>query len=313
MGTSLSKNLAINELARHLCDFLPGNAHPYADQTISFKAIAYGKGLGNYWSTGSKLSSLIKFLQSTYDNARSKFCDVIIEIVKTAMVYRNNKGNPIQREDIEKINSILLDLEFKIPELYDQKFLRNLPSSKKESISVNKKNDINVDNEIFLQKRKSLKDELLSISNLKPVEKGFSLEKFVNRMFQLYGLEPRTSFRLKGEQIDGSFILNSETYLVEVKWCSSSIAVEDLFAFKGKVDNKATWTRGLFISMNGFTENGLVAFSKGTTNIIGMDGNDMFTILNGEMRLNDALERKTRHAAETGDFFISVFDLARLY
>jgi len=37
-------------------------------------------------------------------------------------------------------------------------------------------------------------------------------------MFQSFGLAPRVDFRLVGEQIDGSFKLNGQTYLVEAKW-----------------------------------------------------------------------------------------------
>jgi len=40
MSLSLSESLAINEIARFLYDFLPGNPHPYANQGISFQGIA---------------------------------------------------------------------------------------------------------------------------------------------------------------------------------------------------------------------------------------------------------------------------------
>jgi hypothetical protein len=54
----------------------------------------------------------------------------------------------------------------------------------------------------------------------------------------------------------------------------------------------------------------LIAFSKGkATNIIGVTGQDLFFILSGEISLQDAISLKARRAAETGEFYVSVFDL----
>ncbi len=126
------------------------------------------------------------------------------------------------------------------------------------------------------------------------------------------GLAPRGSFRLVGEQIDGSFKLGQDTYLIEAKWHDSQIGQADLLVFNGKVQGKSTWSRGIFISNSGFTPDGLTAFSKGRpTNMIGLSGQDLSFILSGEMSLADAIDRKARRAAETGEFFVSVFDLKR--
>jgi hypothetical protein len=43
-------------------------------------------------------------------------------------------------------------------------------------------------------------------------------EGFLNELFAGFGLAPRGAFRLVGEQIDGSFRLHGQTYLVEAKW-----------------------------------------------------------------------------------------------
>ena len=67
------------------------------------------------------------------------------------------------------------------------------------------------------------------------------------------------AFRLKGEQLDGSFLLNNDTYLVEAKWHSTKTGNADLYAFHGKLDQKISWARGVFISWEGFTRSGLDA------------------------------------------------------
>jgi hypothetical protein len=156
------------------------------------------------------------------------------------------------------------------------------------------------------------KQRLMEISQLEPHKKGFAFEKFLNDLFDAHKLAPRESFRITGEQIDGSFELSSDVYLLEAKWQAKQTSPDDLLVFRRKVESKSTWTRGSFVSDSGFTEDGLTAFSKGkATNIIGMTGQDLFFILSGEISLQDAISLKARRAAETGEFYVSVYDLVR--
>ena len=157
-----------------------------------------------------------------------------------------------------------------------------------------------------------LKELLLGMSSLEPHQRGFTFQKFLTQLFDVYGLTPRGSFQLVGEQIDGSFEINSDTYLLEAKWHTEQIPQSDLLIFREKVENKSTWARGMFISYSNFTEDGIKAFARGrATNIIGMTGQDLFFILDGEMSLVEVISWKARRAAETGEFFVSVFDLLR--
>lgn len=153
-----------------------------------------------------------------------------------------------------------------------------------------------------------LKAELLALNGVEPQRRGYEFEKFLKRLFDAYGLEARQAFRLQGEQIDGSFQFGHETYLLEAKWQGGQIGAADLRVFQGKLDEKATWARGLFVSESGFTADGLVAFGKGKS-LICMSGLDLYDMLDRELPLNRVLERKVRHAAETGFSFISVRDL----
>lgn len=157
-----------------------------------------------------------------------------------------------------------------------------------------------------------LKDRLVSLSEFAPQRRGFEFERFLVELFSVFGLDPRGPFRLQGEQIDGSFECNSATYLLEAKWHSTQTSQSDLLIFREKVESKSSWSRGLFISASGFTPDGLIAFSRGrATNIIGMTGQDVYFILDGQMSLADAISRKARHAAETGAFLVTVFDMIR--
>lgn len=154
----------------------------------------------------------------------------------------------------------------------------------------------------------ALRNDLIGLLQLAPQARGYAFESLLRDLFNVFGLEAREPFRLKGEQIDGSFLLQGETYLVEAKWQDAQTGVADLHTFHGKLEQKAAWTRGLFVSNSGFTEDGLIAFGRGKR-VVCMDGLDLFETLSRELPLNHVLERKVRRAAETGLPFARVRDL----
>jgi len=153
-----------------------------------------------------------------------------------------------------------------------------------------------------------LSHDLIALTRLEPQPRGYAFEKFLKELFDTYGLEARDAFRIRGEQIDGSFQLTNETYLLEAKWQGAASGATDLRAFNGKVEAKAAWARGLFISQSGFTEDGLHAFGGGKR-VVCMDGLDLHDTLSRALSLKDVLTLKVRRAAETGTPFARVRDL----
>jgi hypothetical protein len=95
---------------------------------------------------------------------------------------------------------------------------------------------------------------------------------------------------------------------VEAKWHEARTPAADLHIFQAKIQQKASWTRGLFISNSGFTEEGLFAFGR-PKSIICMDGIDVWDMLDQKIPLPAVLERKVRRAAEYGDVYYSVRQL----
>jgi hypothetical protein len=61
---SLAQQAALDDLAQHLYDFLPGKPHPYADQSLSFPGVAKALGLERYWPGGSKQPAIRSLLGS---------------------------------------------------------------------------------------------------------------------------------------------------------------------------------------------------------------------------------------------------------
>lgn len=154
----------------------------------------------------------------------------------------------------------------------------------------------------------SLKAELLQVRDLEPHRRGYAFEAFLKRAFDAAGLAAREPFRNTGEQIDGSFVLGNEVYLFEAKWRAALTPAADLHVFHGKLDSKAAWARGIFVSFNGFTPEGLAAFGTGKR-IICMDGRDIYEALERGIPLKSVLERKIRRAAETGHIHVPVREL----
>lgn len=149
-----------------------------------------------------------------------------------------------------------------------------------------------------------LRTELLRIRDLAPQSRGYAFEKFLTRAFEVSGMAPREPFSNRGEQIDGSFLLDGEIYLVEAKWRGASTNAQDLNAFHGKLEGKAVWTRGLFVSFNGFSVEALDVFHG--RRMIMMSGKDIYDSLERRIPLVSVLQKKVRVAAETGHLFVPV-------
>ncbi len=146
---------------------------------------------------------------------------------------------------------------------------------------------------------------LENIRDLPAQQRGYEFEKFLKDIFDAFRLSAREPFRLIGEQIDGSFELAGETYLVEAKWLNRKVGVAELGAFHSKLEQKAAWTRGLFVSFMGFSDEGLQGFGRGRR-LIGMDGRDLYVSLGRGISLDRVISLKVRRAAETGEIFVPI-------
>lgn len=298
---NLAESQAVNELAEILYDFLPATPHPYANPALSYKGVAASIKLDKYWTGGSKKPAISMLLSNVLKYERGLFCNLIIEIVRNSLVYRQNKA-PLTREEITAMNLVIQKIGFKVPDLWDTNFLNSLPSNSAKTAQPEKT--------IASPNLAELSKELIQLSRLEPQKRGFQFEKFLHQIFTAFELGPRSSFRLVGEQIDGSLDLDGDTYLIEAKWTGTPTSQSELLIFQGKVDGKSSWSRGIFISYSGFTSDGIEAFSKGrSTKLISLTGEDLHFVLNGDIHLKELLKLKARRAAETGEFHVRAYDL----
>ena len=132
-------------------------------------------------------------------------------------------------------------------------------------------------------------------------QRGYRFEQLLNGLLVADALDPRTSFKPSGEQIDGSFFFDGTVFLLEAKWQAGAIPASELYGFKGKVDGKLLGTLGVFISMSGYSEDAVDALTLGKSlNLILFDQADIDAIVRENFGFREVLRRKMRAAAEQG-------------
>lgn len=134
-----------------------------------------------------------------------------------------------------------------------------------------------------------------------PQKRGYEFETFLYNLFKAFDLEPRGSFKIVGEQIDGSFVLHNEVYLLEAKWTKTPIDKSELVVFNEKVSSKSGFTRGLFISLSSYSDEALKTLSSGrTVNIVLMSVAELGAALSMHNNLSTLIWEKIRVLAEEG-------------
>lgn len=135
--------------------------------------------------------------------------------------------------------------------------------------------------------------------------RGYALETLLNDFMGFEGLCPRGSFKIVGEQIDGSFTWSGQTSLVEAKWTTSPVDGSSFGAFEWKIRGKTANTRGLFIAINGYSVQAITALNgKGSLRFVCIDGAHLLRSF--EYGLPKLLEVVWRHADETGEAYLPV-------
>ena len=187
-----------------------------------------------------------------------------------------------------------------------------LKVSKEKSVDKAKKRAAKLKTEkAAREKRYNSLDEMrqdfqtLSFNSETSQKRGYAFEKFLTKMARFYELKVTEAFKIKGTQIDGTIKYDGENYSIEAKWHDRQLSDEPLLSFCRKQEINMHG-RGIFISINGFTEGALSMLERGSVkNTVLMDGEDIALILNEMVSLPEALEKKI-HAAQTrGEFYIN--------
>lgn len=141
-----------------------------------------------------------------------------------------------------------------------------------------------------------------------PHARGFLLQDLLNRVFDLHGFTVSRSYTRNagGEQIDGAFEMEGWHYLVECRWRAKPADVRDLDGLRGQLDRSGRQTMGVFLSINGWSENVVPLLKQSSDkSVILMDGYDLRAALAEDVDLRELMRRKVSALNLSGEPFHS--------
>ena len=188
-------------------------------------------------------------------------------------------------------------------------YLTQLAELEKKETQVRLNQEREAKRKIREENLNKLKDEFYNIIKEKNCQtQGYLFEKFLKDLFEYFDLDPKRSFKIDGEQIDGAFSFDGNDYLLEAKWTQiSNITKGTLLEFGAKVSEKLDNTLGVFVSYNGFSDDcKSLHTSDALKPIFLVSGGEIFLILEGRMTLPELLLRKRRYAAQQGKIFLDI-------
>lgn len=142
--------------------------------------------------------------------------------------------------------------------------------------------------------------------SVSPQNRGYEFERLLFRLFEMEQLEAVKSYRTKEEQTDGMFEYRHHHYLMEARWIKSPVPASQLLALAAKVSGKFMDTRGVFLSMSGFSKdapNALRYFPF--TNILLFNQEDLDYSFSLEYSFSEILKVKLNYASRIGGTYYS--------
>jgi hypothetical protein len=304
MGTKVIAPVAINALKEALTSiyWYKSDLRSFIMNTISDSSLLARINWEDY--KRNIVTNIIDFLsnhQETYQNDLLKLIDEVIKIDDFSHLRRLEDG----KEKEERAKNAVVALKKLSIHHYGL-----MEEEKKKEQKRKKAYEKILKNKGVSERLEVIKKEYFNlISSSDPQKRGFKLEKVLKKLFILFDLDPKASFRIIGEQIDGAFTFDNTDYLFEAKWQQEPVRIKDLDGFSGKLARKLDNTLGLFLSINSFSEDAVKAHSSGRRLMILMDGSDLMAIIEGRIDLIELLLRKRRHASQTGVIYLKIHEI----
>lgn len=157
--------------------------------------------------------------------------------------------------------------------------------------------------ETYDSKLGELREKFAEAHELTPQKKGYALERLFTELMRISGIPVEEPFRIEGEQLDGAVKYDGHYYLVELKWTAEKTEPKEIGHFFYKVSGKLQ-ARGLFISMNGFSDGAVSTLPKGKElKVMLLDGNHFANVIYGHYKFQELLEHAIRHASLRGEIY----------
>jgi hypothetical protein len=144
---------------------------------------------------------------------------------------------------------------------------------------------------------RAIQESFTKAKDLPPQQRGYELEKIFGRLMLVNGVPVEEPFRIEGEQIDGAIKYEGHYYLIEAKWTEAKADPKEIGSFYFKVEGKLGG-RGIFISMNGYTDGVIGALPRGKElRVILLDGVHFAHVVFGTYSFQQLLDHAISHAS----------------
>lgn len=194
-------------------------------------------------------------------------------------------------------NLITLGKKEKADKLYE---LGKKLLGKSNARPVDKKENQNIKHPLDIEYER-FNNELLDLEQfLNSQARGYAFEKYLNGLFNSFGLDPHASYRTEYDQIDGSFILDGNTVLIEAKYRNTQIPKDDLILFSQKIGLKSHFARGLFITYSLVDKKAIEYFTDRSSRLVVLTVEELFIMCQNKMSLINILQNKFRYLDERG-------------
>jgi hypothetical protein len=156
----------------------------------------------------------------------------------------------------------------------------------------------------------SLNASLLAIEHISsPQAKGYAFEKYLNNLFKAFGLDPHASYRTEYDQIDGSFVLDGNTILIEAKYRTNVIPKDDLILFSKKIELKSHFPKGLFITYSLVDSKAIEYFTDRSARFVVLSVEELFIMCQNKYPLSKVLQGKFRTLDEQGIIYKHIMEI----
>jgi hypothetical protein len=240
--------------------------------------------------------------QDTYQNDLLRLISEVIKIEDFSHLSRLEDGAEKAKKAKESVNALRTLVKEHFDLLEKQRI-----SEEKRKVAYEKM----LRNQGVRDRLKEIEKEYLGlISSTNPQQRGFALERVLRDLFTLFDLDPKASFRIVGEQIDGAFTFENTDYILEAKWQQEPVGARELDSLYSKLARMTLEnTLGLFLSINGYSNDAVKAHSSGRRLMILMDGSHLMAVIESRIDLMQLLLRMRRHASQTGNIYLRIQDI----
>jgi Restriction endonuclease len=284
---------AIAEAAHHIAALLPASG-----PGLTWTDVVEDNGLAGAWAPdpANLQQSVRALLLGAYQRQGTLAAAKIIDSAARLASLRHGRWDTDQERLIERLSQ-MADLAAHVSLLGGEDFAEKRPVCVPSSELWILPSDFEPLRRMF--------ERLRSMENRQAA--GLLLERLLWRLLYLYRLQPGEAFRVEGQQIDGSFKLDGSLYLLEAKWTTDKLGGEAINWFDKKVRSKSRYTRGLLVSVNGYTEPALKEYrTNSQPAALLIDGAHLEHVLHGKERLPEMLTRLSDHFDRTGEPYLPV-------